>query len=67
LSLNAAVPIPLLFTTTPGGLILTWRDHSFVLQASTNAVGTYTNIIGAVSPYTNSISGTSLFFRLVAN
>jgi len=67
MSLNAAVPIPLLYTTTPGGLILTWKDPAFVLQAATNAAGIYTNVVGAVSPYTNSITGSALFFRLVAN
>lgn len=34
------------------------------LQSSTNVSGTYTDVIGAASPYTNSVSGTQKFFRV---
>jgi hypothetical protein len=67
LSLNAAAPIPLQFTTTAASIVLSWKDPSFVLQVATNAAGIYSTIVGAASPYTNSISGSTLFFRLVAN
>jgi hypothetical protein len=41
---------------------LTWSLG--VLQASTNVAGTYTNVVGAASPYTNAVSGTANFYRL---
>lgn len=44
-------------------VVLTWSGTN-QLQSSENVVGTYTNLTGATSPYTNSISNTSLFFRL---
>jgi hypothetical protein len=31
------------------------------------AVGAYTNVLGANSPYTNAITGSQTFFRLLAN
>jgi hypothetical protein len=34
------------------------------LQAAGAVAGTYTNVIGAISPYTNAIGGASMFFRL---
>jgi hypothetical protein len=40
---------------------ITWNLG--VLQAAPTATGTYTNVIGAVSPYTNSVTGPMKFFR----
>ena len=59
-------------TNTPAvapqeAMVLTWSDPTFSLQVSTNAAGIYTNVIGAASPYTNNIAGSSVFFRLIAN
>jgi len=42
---------------------LTWPVG--VLQSSTNVAGAYTTITNATSPYTNGISGTTKFYRLV--
>ena len=46
-------------------VILTWSQPAFSLYASPTVSGTYTNIPGATSPYTNAISGDPLYFRLV--
>ena len=82
LSLNAGTAMPAQLsifketlgtgTATPAlspqwAMVLTWSDSTFSLQASTNAAGIYTNVVGAVSPYTNNIAGSALFFRLIAN
>ena len=46
--------------TTGNKTVVTWPVGT--LQVSTNLTGTYTNVIGAVSPFTNSTVGT-LFYR----
>jgi uncharacterized repeat protein (TIGR03803 family) len=43
---------------------ITWSSTAFSLQSSTNVRGVYTNITGATSPYTNTITGKAQFFRL---
>ncbi|HEV7927427.1 MAG TPA: LamG-like jellyroll fold domain-containing protein, partial [Verrucomicrobiae bacterium] len=49
--------------TEPGSkLQLTWSAGN--LQATTNLSGTWTNVVGATSPYTNSPIGTQMFFRV---
>jgi uncharacterized repeat protein (TIGR03803 family) len=47
--------------------VLSWDDPGFSLQAGPTATGPFTNVIGAGSPYTNTISGTQQFFRLIGN
>jgi uncharacterized repeat protein (TIGR03803 family) len=47
--------------------VVMWNDPSFSLITSTNVYGTYTNISGAQSPYTNILSGSQRFFRLQSN
>ena len=44
--------------------ILTWTNSNFTLQAASAPFGVYTNISGAVSPYTNNTSGSAKYFRL---
>ncbi len=46
--------------------ILTWPADAtgFTLQSAPTVTGTFTNISGATSPYTNPISGTQKFYRL---
>jgi hypothetical protein len=50
-------------------VILSWADpaSTFFLQSATNVTGAYTNVVGAASPYTNTVSGSQKFFRLQAN
>lgn len=45
-------------------LVLSWTSPSFALQAAPFVTGTYTNISGATSPYTNSMTGSQKYFRL---
>jgi fibronectin type 3 domain-containing protein len=48
-----------------GNVTLTWADPSFSLQSATNVNGPYTTIVGATSGYTQSVSGTQKFYRLI--
>ena len=47
--------------------VLTWTNSNFTLQTAPVVTGSYTNIPGANSPYTNAIIGSQKFFRLQAN
>jgi hypothetical protein len=51
-------------TVTRSGtkLILTWPVGT--LQAAPAVAGTYTNVTGATSPYTNAITGAAAYFRV---
>jgi len=51
----------LTITGTGAKYVVAWSTGT--LQSSTNAAGPYANVSGATSPYTNSITGTGLFFR----
>jgi len=63
--LNALTSVPLTAQALGGSLILNWSDPAFNLQSASAAIGAYTNIPDATSPYTNSASGTQMFFRLI--
>jgi len=63
-------------TISPSGtnVVLMWPSNyvgfdyaGFVLQSAPVINGTFTNILGATSPYTNSLPATQRFFRLVSN
>jgi hypothetical protein len=43
---------------------LTWGGSGGTLQASPDVAGTYTNVVGATSPYPISTTGSQLFYRL---
>jgi len=43
-------------------VVLTWPTG--VLQQATSVAGPYTTVDGATSPYTNSVTGSSLFYRV---
>jgi len=43
-------------------VVVTWPLGT--LQASGVVTGGYTNVTGATSPYTNSITGSATFYRL---
>jgi hypothetical protein len=51
-------------TTISNTTVLSWSDPTFGLQAAPAANGTFTNIPGATSPYTNQITGNQQYFRL---
>jgi len=60
--------IPLVIEPTPDGSVrLTWTDPTFALQSAPAAPGTYTNVPNATSPFTNAVTGSQQFFRLVHN
>jgi hypothetical protein len=56
-------PIPLTIEWVDGKAVLSWTDASFALQSASTIDGTFGNVSGATSPYTNTLSG-PLFFRL---
>jgi uncharacterized repeat protein (TIGR03803 family) len=60
-------PILLNIQTSGSNMILTWGNPAFSLQTAPTASGIYTNMPGAASPYTNTITGSQMFFRLQAN
>ena len=47
--------------------VLTWVNSGFSLQSAPDITGTFTNVPGARSPYTNPISGSQQFFQLKSN
>jgi hypothetical protein len=56
-----------LLSIAPAGtnVVLTWTSGTGAVQSSPTLTGTYTNVPGATSsPWTNSVSGQTLFFRL---
>jgi uncharacterized repeat protein (TIGR03803 family) len=61
------VPVTLYCQSIGGAVVLSWTDPSFVLQAAPAVTGTYTNIPGATSPYTNNINGPQQYFRLLVS
>jgi len=60
-------PIPLSFQTLNHQLVLSWANAAFGLQSAPTLSDTFTNISGATSPYTNTISGDQQYFRLISN
>jgi hypothetical protein len=48
-------------------LVLSWTNAAFTLQSASVINGMFTNIPNATSPYTNPISGSQQFFRLISN
>lgn len=58
---------PLLYQAGPSGptaRVLAWDEPGYRLQTTTNALNAYTNVLGAVSPYTNAFPDRLRFFRL---
>jgi uncharacterized delta-60 repeat protein len=50
-----------------GQLVLSWANVDWSLQSAPLVNGTYTNLPGASSPYTNVIVGSQQYFRLKSN
>jgi uncharacterized repeat protein (TIGR03803 family) len=65
----APVPIPLNIQLDHGGLVLSWNGpaSAFSLQSAPTLTGVFTNIPGATAPYSNFLTSTQQFFRLMAN
>jgi uncharacterized repeat protein (TIGR03803 family) len=60
-------PIPLNLQLIGGAAVLNWGNPAFILQSATKVSGTYNDMFGAASPYTNVITDSPMFFRLRAN
>ena len=60
-------PVALSIQVSGSAVILTWTNSTFTLQAAPTPSGVYTNIPGAVSPYTNNICTPAQCFRLVSD
>jgi uncharacterized repeat protein (TIGR03803 family) len=69
LSLGAVSAPQLTIIFSGANVILTWPTNAagFTMQSATAITGTFTNIPGATSPYTNPITGSQQYFRLIAN
>jgi hypothetical protein len=63
-SVTTPSAIPLRIQQLGNNTVLTWTNPVFKLQATPLATGTYTNVPGASSPYTNTSSADVLFYRL---
>ncbi len=63
---SATAPIPLNIQVAGGKVVLSWSNPIFVLQAAPSMTGTYSNVAGATSPYTNNLTGSQMVFRLQA-
>lgn len=48
-------------------VVLSWANVAFGLQYAPSTSGVFTNVPGAISPYTNSATGSQQFFRLKEN
>ena len=48
-----------------GNAVLVWTNSAFGLQSAPTVSGTYTNVPGATSPYTNKVPAVRQFFRLI--
>ena len=59
------VPIPLDYQRVGNEVVLSWTNAAFSLQSGPSVQGTFTNVPGATSPYTNALSGVQAYFRLL--
>jgi hypothetical protein len=48
-------------------LVLSWTNAGFSLQSAPSAIGTFTNVSNAASPFTNPVIAPQQFFRLISN
>jgi hypothetical protein len=58
-------PIPLAISLNGNDVTLTWANPAFKLYSASAVNGTYTEVVGATSPYSTPISGNERYFRLV--
>jgi hypothetical protein len=60
-------PVHLDFQKLSNQLVLSWTNAGFNLQSAPAVTGTFTNLLGVTSRYTNPLSGGQQFFRLIGN
>jgi uncharacterized delta-60 repeat protein len=58
------IAAPLNFQTAGGLIMFSWANAAFHLQSAPEATGIFTNVPGAISPYTVPASSGRKFFRL---
>jgi len=58
----AAAPVTLSIAKSGSDVVLTWPTGT--LQGSGSVTGPYTNVVGATSPYTKTVSGGQGYFRV---
>ncbi len=64
-SFSVVVPPKLSAAVNGSEMVLSWPGLGFTLQSATDVAGPYTEVVGAMSPYTNDISANPMqFFRL---
>jgi len=61
---SSVAPVHLDFQRLNNQLMLSWTNAGFNLQSAPFVMGTFTNVPGATSPYTNSMTGSQRYFRL---
>ncbi len=61
---SSTVQIRLSVQQEENHLVLRWPNQGLLLQCAPSITGLFTNIPGAASPYTNSISSAQQYFRL---
>jgi hypothetical protein len=64
---SSILPAHLDFQSLNNQLVLSWANSDFSLQFAAAITGTFTNIPGATSPYTNTITTSQQYFRLKMN
>jgi len=57
--------VPLSIQRSGNNVVVSWNDASLTLQSAPRVTGVYTNIAGATSPYTSSITGPQKYYRLI--
>jgi len=58
-------PMPLQIQGTPTNVVVSWWAVApFTLQTAPSVTGTYTDVVGATSPVTNSVDSPAKFYRL---
>ena len=67
LSLSSTLSPILNIQLIDGQAVLSWNAPAFSLQSATNVAGPYSTLTGVASPYTNTITGSEMFFRLQSN
>jgi hypothetical protein len=69
LTATTQVPsMPLYISKTSTNVVVSWwAVDPFTLQAAPDVTGTYTNIDGATTPFTNSVDSAAKFYRLKQN
>jgi hypothetical protein len=61
-------PMPLQIQRTPTNVVVSWWAVApFTLQTAPSLTGTYTDVVGATSPVTNSVDSPAKFYRLKQN